>query len=142
MPASSLIATVSEPSPCSACAWRSSLSASTSAPADAITVRSDGPANPSMPTTWDTWRLASWTHRLPGPDDHVHARDRLRPVGERGDGLRAGDGVDGIDLAQARRGEQDGMRRRGEDDLVDAGGAGRDRAHDDGVGYGCRPLGA
>ena len=63
----SLTATVSEPSPCSAWAFRSSASASTSAPADAITVRSLGPAKPSMPTTPATCRLASWTQRLPGP---------------------------------------------------------------------------
>ena len=65
--ASSLTATTIEPAPCSAWASRSSRSGSGSAPVDAMTVRSLGPANPSIPTSPDTWRLASCTHRLPGP---------------------------------------------------------------------------
>ena len=50
-----------------------------------------GPAKPSIPTTPDTCRLASCTHRLPGPTITSTARDRLGAVGERGDRLRAGD---------------------------------------------------
>ena len=58
---SSETATTSESSPCSACAARSSSSASGSAPAEHTTVRSLGPAKPSIPMRPESIRLASCT---------------------------------------------------------------------------------
>ena len=57
------------------------------------------------PTSAATWRFASATYALPGPDDHVDRVDRLGPVRERGDRLRAADPVDDVDLGEPRRGE-------------------------------------
>ena len=94
--------------------------------------RRSGPAKPSMPTPPETSRLASWTQRLPGPGDHVDARDRLGAVGERGDRVRPADAVDLVDAAE-RAGREDHRvpAGRADDDLVDAGRLRGDRAHDD-----------
>ena len=94
-------------------------------------MRSLGPANPSIPTTPATCRLASWTHRLPGPTITSTCGIDLGPVGQRGDRLGAGDAEDGVDPAQLGRGEDHRMRRGGDVDLLDARGARGDRAHHD-----------
>ncbi len=65
------------------------------------------------------------------PDDHVGGRHRLRAVGERGDRLRAAHPEHGVDPAQRAGGEDRGIVPAGHDDLVDARGPGRHRAHDD-----------
>ncbi len=54
-------------SSCSACENRSSAIHSGSVPPSQITAISDGPAIMSMPTSPNTWRLASATYTLPGP---------------------------------------------------------------------------
>ena len=64
-----------------------------------------------------------------GPDDDVDPPDRLRPVRERGDRLRAAHRVDLVRPAQRRRGEDHRVVRRSDDDLVDPGRARRHRAH-------------
>ena len=103
-----------------------------SAPADRITVRSLGPAKPSIPTSPDTWRLASCTHRLPGPTITSTAGTRLGAVGERGDRLRAAHPVHRVDPAQRARGEDRRVLAGGHDHLVDAGRARGHGAHHDG----------
>ena len=64
-----------------------------------------------------------------GADDHVDAPDRLGPVRERGDRLRAAHGVDLVGLAERRGGVDQRVRRRHDDHLVDARGARGHRAH-------------
>ena len=128
---SSLTATVNDPSPCSAWPARSAFSASRSAPRVATTVRSDGPANPSMPTTPDTCRLASCTHSDPGPTITSTLGIDSVPYAKRGDGLGAGDGEVGVRAAQLRRGDHHRMRRADHVHLVHARGARRHDAHHD-----------
>ena len=60
-------------------------------PSVAITVRSDGPGEAVDPDDVRDLPLGLLHPQAAGADDHVHARDRLRAVGERGDRLRAGD---------------------------------------------------
>ena len=106
--------------PCSAWASRSSATAPGRRPSGEHQqlARSGEAVDPDRP---ETWRLASCTQRLPGPDDHVDGRDRLGAVGERGDGARR----PAVDLvhAEERAGGEDRpgapARRR---DLPDAGG--------------------
>ena len=70
-----------------------------------------------------------------GPDDLVDGRDRRRPVRERGDRLRAAGGVQLVDAGQRAR-EQHGrvhaavaLRRRHDDDALDAGDLRRNHRH-------------
>ena len=96
-----------------------------------------GRRTPSIPTWPNTWRLASWTYRLPGPTITSTGAHRLGPVRERGDRLgtahavdleapvsRQAPRIDRVDLAVT-------AGRRAHGDLLDAGHAGRDDAHHD-----------
>ncbi len=74
--------------------------------------------------------------------DDVRARDALRPVGERRDGLGAADAEDAVGPAQRGGGEDDRVRAgRGDDDLVDLGGPRGHHAHDDGARVGVPSAG-
>jgi hypothetical protein len=67
----------------------------------------------------------------PRADDHVHLRNRLGPVRQRGDRLGARDGEVGVRAAQLRRGDHHRMRRADHVHLVHTRGARRHDAHHD-----------
>ena len=71
-----------------------------------------------------------------GADDLVDRGDRLRPVGERGDRLRAADPIDLVHASDARRGERQGIdmavgRRHDHRQAAAARDLGRHGVHDD-----------
>ena len=86
-----------------------------------MTAISVGPASRSMPTSPNSWRLASATYALPAPDDHVGRRQALDAEGHRGERL---DAAEREDLVGARRGHRVEHRR------VDPAAAARRRARD------------
>ena len=94
-----------------------------------ITQRSLGPGEAVDPDDPADLPLGLLHVEVAGADDHVDARHALGPVRERGDRLRAAHRVDLVGLAQRRRGEDHGVRRRGDDDLVDPGRARGHGAH-------------
>ena len=75
---------------------------------------------------------------IAGTRDDIHARDALRSVGERRDGLRPSHPVHGIDARDVRGGEDRrghatvGSRGRGQDHLGNLRHAGRDHRHEHG----------
>ena len=89
------------------------------------------------PTCPNTWRLASWTYRLPGPTITSTPGDRLGAVGERGDRLGAAHPVDGRRARRAGRppAPPDRVavraRRRAHGDPLDAGDPRGDHPHHD-----------
>ena len=119
--------TTCESGPCSACDSRSAATKRASAPASAITSTSDGPAGMSIATSMRcaaTWRLASVTKALPGPNSLSQARHRCGAVSHRRDRLRAAELEHAVDAAQACRDEHRRIgaavraRRRAQHDLA------------------------
>ena len=106
------------------------------------TSRSLGPAKPSMPTTVESWCLASCTYRFPGTHDHIDAAHALAAVGERRDRLRAAHAVDALHAAQPAGAEDHRIDlaaragRRAHGHVDHAGGTGGDHAHHDRAGIG------
>ena len=128
---SSLTATVSDPSPCSACPARSARNASRSAPCGGHHGQVRRPGEPVDADHAGHLPLGLLHPQRPRADDHVDLRDRLGAVRQRGHGLGAGDGEVGVGAAQLRRGDHHRMRRADHVHLVHARGARRHDAHHD-----------
>ena len=120
-----------------------------SAVSSAITRSSLGPAGESMATDADELQLRLGDVGVAGSDDAVDARHGLGAERHRRDRAGAADREDAVDAGQRRRGEHrvataDRVRVGGEqsDDLVHAGDARRDRAHQHAARIAARPPGA